>query len=764
MRVLAVIHYPTYGGPHNQVAGLDDALRRRGIETVALLPDEPGNAAGRLIDAGVETRTMPLARMRMSRDPALQLAMARRLRSDVARLRGAIRREDADLVLLPGLANPQAALAARLEGVPVVWQIVDTRVPGPARRALMAAVRGLADAVMFWGRALERTHVGDRPLDVPAFIAASPVDPARFAPSVEKRATVRAELGIPAEAPVLGLVGNLNPQKGLEHFVAAAERVARERPDAWFVVAGARMPTHAAYLAQVEAQIDAAGLRERVLVLGERDDVDAVLAALDLLLITSVPASEGIPTVALEAMAAGVPVVTTDVGAAAEAVLDGTTGAVVPPLDPDAIAAAALALLADEPGRAGQGRAGRERVLREFSLDRIAELHATAFGAARDRARARRAPGLAIVQGTIPDYRVPFFALLAGRVGAGFEVWTGAEAFEPTIRTVSPLPPWARLAPGTFLAGRRVLWQRLPVRRLLRAGVVVAELNPRVLSTWALLGARRAAGRRTVLWGHAWPRGGRGSRTDLLRHGQRRLASALVTYSETQRAQLLERMPGAEIHAAPNAVAPAAAMRPADGAEPATDFLYVGRLVPEKKPALLVEAFATAAARLPADRRLVLVGAGPEEERLRALASAAGLGERVALAGHVGDPERLRGFYARAIASVSPGYVGLSITQSLGYGVPMIHADDEPHSPEVEAAVPGFNAVPFRSDSVAGLADALVAVSEAREEWAARRQAIADDCAARYSLEAMADALLAAVDVRPGGTQPPAWTRSAKRS
>ena len=182
MRVLAVIHYPTYGGPHNQVAGLDAALRSRGIETVAVLPDEPGNAVGRLRDAGVETRAMPLARMRLSRDPALQVAMAGRLRSDVARLRGAIRRERADLVLLPGLANPQAAIAARLEGVPVVWQIVDTRVPAHARRALMGAVRGLADAVMFWGRALERVHTGDRPLGMPTFIAASPVDAGRFAP------------------------------------------------------------------------------------------------------------------------------------------------------------------------------------------------------------------------------------------------------------------------------------------------------------------------------------------------------------------------------------------------------------------------------------------------------------------------------------------------------------------------------------------------------------------------------------------------------
>ena len=139
MRVLAVIHYPMFGGPHNQVTGLDAALRTAGSRRWRCCPDEPGNAVGRLMAAGVETRAMPLARMRPSADPRLQLADGRGMRADVARLRGAIRRERADLVLLPGLANPQAAVAARLEGVPVVWQIVDTRVPPPAARRSWAS-------------------------------------------------------------------------------------------------------------------------------------------------------------------------------------------------------------------------------------------------------------------------------------------------------------------------------------------------------------------------------------------------------------------------------------------------------------------------------------------------------------------------------------------------------------------------------------------------------------------------------------------------
>ena len=505
---------------------------------------------------------------------------------------------------------------------------------------------------------------------------------------------MRAELGIPAGAPLLGLVGNINPQKGVEHFVAAAELVARERPDAWFVVAGARMPTHAAYLQRLEDQIGAAGLRERVLVLGERADVDAVLAALDVLLITSVPASEGIPTVALEAMATGVPVVTTDVGAAAEAVRDGVTGAVVRRSSP-------------RPSRRRRSRcspttrAGRRRAAPGGSTC-CASSRSTASPSSTRRPSPPRAtaPGRAArrawpsCRGPIPDYRVPLFALLAERVGAGFEVWTGEAAFEPTIRTVSPLPPWARLAPGRFPRRAPGPVAAAPVPAAAAGGRRRRRAQPARPLHLGAARARRAAGRRTVLWGHAWPRGGRGSRTDLLRHGQRRLATALVTYSETQRAQLRERMPGAEVHAAPNAVAPAAAMRPAGGAAPATDFLYVGRLVPEKKPALLVRGV-RGRGRTGSRRTGGSCSSAPGPRRRGCARSRTRRGSATGscFAGHVGDAGAAARVYATAIASVSPGYVGLSITQSLGFGVPMIHADDEPHSPEVEAAVPGFNAV-----------------------------------------------------------------------
>src|SRR5690349_19208794 len=187
---------------------------------------------------------------------------------------------------------------------------------------------------------------------------------------------------------------------------------------------------------------------------------------------------------------------------------------------------------------------------------------------------------LLFVQTVVPDYRVPLFETLARRLDGRLDVVTGASDFSPTTRTAATLPPCVSPVANRFLLGRRLLWQRLPWRAVYRADVVMADLNPRNLSTWVILVLRRLAGRRTVLWGHAWPRAGRESRTDRLRGGQRRLASALVLYTERQRDELRAVMPpSTALYAAPNALYGAAELRPVpprDG-RPAS-FLCVARL------------------------------------------------------------------------------------------------------------------------------------------------------------------------------------------
>lgn len=385
-RVLCVVHSPLYGGPHNEVLRLEEPLRRRGWETVIAIPDEPGTAGPRLRAAGIELEQLALSRLRA--DPRLLPRFLLGFRPTVRALEEAIERSGADLVQIGGLVNPHAALAARRRGVAVVWQIVDAGSPVLLRRCVMALVRRYADAVMFDGEALISAHGSRESLQMPHFVYFPPVDTERFAPSGGWRSEVREELGIMADAPVVGTVSHLTPLKRIEDFLAAATRIAASKPEAHFVVVGSAPESHAAYGERLRRQAAELGLPQPVVFAGPRDDVERWYAAMDVHLITS--RSEGTTTTALEAQACGVPVVSTDVGAVHEVVDDGTTGLLVPPGSVDAIAAATLGLLDDPERREEMGRAGRAAAVARFGIETAAELRARVYESALEYAAARR--------------------------------------------------------------------------------------------------------------------------------------------------------------------------------------------------------------------------------------------------------------------------------------------------------------------------------------------------------------------------------------
>ncbi len=352
------------------------------------------------------------------------------------------------------------------------------------------------------------------------------------------------------------------------------------------------------------------------------------------------------------------------------------------------------------------------------------------------------ATGLVLARPAIGAYRQPVLEILSGLLDGHLTILAGDSDFEPTSRTSVDLGPALRLVRNRYLLGRRLLWQRDSWRSLVDAEVAVLELNPRILSSWAAIAVRRARGRPTVLWGHGFPRAGPQAPTDRLRRVMRRLADVVVVYTETERRDLQERQPGLVVLAAPNALYPAERIAPApvNGSRP-DSFLFVGRLVENKKPRLLLEGFIRARPDLPAGTRLVFVGDGP----LRGELERAAPDDGVAFVGRVTGFEHLRDLYGRAIASVSPGAVGLAIVQSLGFGIPMALARNERHGPEVEAAQEGVNCSFFDSDSPTALAEALVHFASDRESWLARRRQIATDCARSYSADATAKGLFAAI-------------------
>jgi glycosyltransferase involved in cell wall biosynthesis len=186
-----------------------------------------------------------------------------------------------------------------------------------------------------------------------------------------------ATLEPPPPGPVLLEVGRLCDVKGQRELIAALPRLARD--DVTVLIAGEDIEEGGVYRAVLERAARETGVSERVRFLGRRDDVPALLAATDALVLPSW--IEGLPLVVLEAMAAGVPVVATSVGGTPEAVVDGETGLLVPPRDVGALAGALDALLED-PGRARRfGEAGRRRARERFDAGEAARRVVGLYGA-----------------------------------------------------------------------------------------------------------------------------------------------------------------------------------------------------------------------------------------------------------------------------------------------------------------------------------------------------------------------------------------------
>ncbi len=198
-------------------------------------------------------------------------------------------------------------------------------------------------------------------------------DTERFTPSGADRARLRAEWGASESDLLFGSLARHHPVKDHAGFLQAARRVLDLRPQARFVMAGTGVDTGNSTLSQ---QVADSGLRDRVLLLGERRDVPAVLAALDVFV--SASRAEAFSNAVGEAMACALPCVVTAVGDSAQVVAD--TGLVVAPAQPETLAAAMLRM-ADlgREGRAAWGARARTRIESNFSLDAVAMQHAELY-------------------------------------------------------------------------------------------------------------------------------------------------------------------------------------------------------------------------------------------------------------------------------------------------------------------------------------------------------------------------------------------------
>jgi len=195
------------------------------------------------------------------------------------------------------------------------------------------------------------------------------IDPRPFEAVSPMRERVRKSMGVKPPEVVVTVIANLIPYKGHFDFLKAASIVAEELPSVWFWLVG----EDRGILSDLEQMARRLGIAPRVRFMGRRYDVPELLVASDLSVLPS--HEEGFSNVILEAMAAGRPVVATDVGGNPEAVLDGVTGWLAPPRSPEKLAVKMIDLLRDPEKAKRWGERGRERAKEWFSMERMVEAH-----------------------------------------------------------------------------------------------------------------------------------------------------------------------------------------------------------------------------------------------------------------------------------------------------------------------------------------------------------------------------------------------------
>lgn len=188
----------------------------------------------------------------------------------------------------------------------------------------------------------------------------------RFKPDPVLRDQIHNEFEIPEDAPCMGLVARFDPMKDHATFFSAAELIWRKRPDAHFILCGEGMVWENP---QIQAHLGKSRSLPNVHLLGRREDVNRIMAALDIFVLAS-SYGESFPNVIGEAMACGVPCVATDVGESRGII--GGTGKIVPPKDPLAIANSVLEFLELPNEEFGKRRIlARERIRKLYSLDKV---------------------------------------------------------------------------------------------------------------------------------------------------------------------------------------------------------------------------------------------------------------------------------------------------------------------------------------------------------------------------------------------------------
>jgi len=369
MKVLFFSHSREPGGAELSMLELMERIDRGRFDPVLLAPGR-GEAAERAGRLGIRILGLPFPPgvLGWRRDSGLSPGGLLSAIPMVAKLAGMLRSEKTDVIYTHSQkAHVLGGLAGRLAGTRVIWHAREILVRPGLRTAMSAMSHLVPDRIICVSKAVagQFPHVPGKLSVVPNGLDMAEVR--RLAMEVPRR-QVRNELGVPPSAPLVGMVSRLAPGKGQHLFIEAAAGIAEKVPGAFFLIAGGPLFGEEGYLEELRSETERRGLSKKIVFAGHLSNALPAMAALDVLVHCPV-VPEGFGRSLAEAMALGVPVAATRIGAIPELVDDGETGLLAAPGDAGGLARAVVRLLEDARLRSKLASGAKRKVETGLRMD-----------------------------------------------------------------------------------------------------------------------------------------------------------------------------------------------------------------------------------------------------------------------------------------------------------------------------------------------------------------------------------------------------------
>ncbi len=372
LRILYIDRASTISGAERSLLCLIEGLNKEAYSPLLMCPG-PGPLSEFCATHGINVVHVPLRYIRKFSNPLAFLPYLWDVPRAVYQI---VRIGQSKQIHLIHSNSPSIAiyggLAARFLGIPHIVHIRDIYSGTAAAWLMGMLVQRTADVILAVSEAAKSSYVQANPsLAGRIKVVYNGVIVNRFAQS--KKSSVLWEYSIPQTCTLVGWIGQLSAAKGVKVLVEAAQMVIRRFPEVRFLVVGEALESRdRGYKRELLSLVDKLGLANYVIFTGFREDIPEVLATIDILVHTSL-FPDPLPRVILEGMAAGKPVVASNVGGVPELVVHGETGLIFDPGNVNGLVSALCFLLSHKTEATRMGEAGRNRVARNFTAEAYAK-------------------------------------------------------------------------------------------------------------------------------------------------------------------------------------------------------------------------------------------------------------------------------------------------------------------------------------------------------------------------------------------------------